>query len=298
MRLWVSRPYWRVENLVIDRGNIGVGERFVGDVHHVWIIGNEVSNYRTMSGSNWGVIKVDEAMPSPYNVYVENNIIHDLNPGQNWNAVGETEHYAGFALISATGEVHFRNNVIYNAPSAFYFKRDHNGPVIVLGNLIFNVQTLGQWRNANNVFERNVVFSVTNGGGPRTRGNSTTNVYRNNTFVDMEFVVWMDGPLGGHTVENNVVFGPGYLLQGFGASGDIAQSTLDNNCFLTPDNFTAFTGGSSSYTLESFRSTFGKETNSIRLIETSKAAVFQDPDDGNFALIGQAASQCAGKGAY
>jgi hypothetical protein len=302
VRLWVSQPYWRVENLVLDGGNIGVGERFVSGVHDVWIRGNEVFNYRTMSGSNWGLIKVDEADPAPYNVFVESNVMHDMNDaasGGTWDQEPDLEHHAGFALIAASGLVTFRNNVIYNAPSAFYFKRDHQGPTAVQGNLIFNVVTLGQWRSANNVFERNVVFGVREGGGPRTRGGSSANVFRNNTFVDMDHALNLDGPLGGHTVEDNVVFGPGYLLRFFGASGDIAQSTLDNNCFITPQNFTALReSGGGGYTLDEFRSAFGKELNSVRLIETDKGAVFADPGEGNFALVGQAASQCQGKGAY
>ncbi len=301
IRLWVSRPYWRVENLVINGGNIGVGERFAADVHDVWIVGNEVFNYRTMSGSNWGIIKIDESNPSPYNIYIEGNVMHDMNDGGTpWNQEGDLEHHAGFALVQSSGLVVFRNNVIYNAPSAFYFKRDHPGPTVVQGNIIFNVVTLGQWRSANTTFERNVVFGVLDGGGPRTRGGATGNVFRRNTFADMDHVVNLDGPMDGHTVEDNVVFGPGYLLRFFGASGDVAQSQLDRNCFITPQSFTALRvqGENTTYTLDEFRATFGKETNSIRLIETSKAAVFADPNDADFSLIGAAATQCGGKGAY
>lgn len=301
VRLWVSQPYWRVENLVIDGGNIGVGERFASGVHDVWVVGNRVSNYRTMSGSNWGIIKVDESDPAPYNVYIENNVMHDMNDGGTaWNEEGDLEHHAGFALIAASGLVLFQNNVIYNAPSAFYFKRDHPGPAVVQGNLIFNVVTMGQWRPANNTFERNVVFNVLDGGGPRTRSGSTNNVYRNNTFVDMDHAVNLDGPMNGHTVEDNVIFGPGYLLEFNSASGDVGQSGLDDNCFITPAGFTAFraVSGGSSFTLDEFRNTFSRELNSVQLVETNKSAVFTDPDAGNFALIGVAAGSCSGDGAY
>jgi hypothetical protein len=300
IRLWVSVPYWRVENLILDGGNIGVGERFASNVHDVWVVGNEVSNYRTMSGSNWGIIKVDESEPSPYNIYIERNVLHDLNDGGTaWNQEGNLEHHAGFALIRSAGLVVFRNNVIYNAPSAFYFKRDHEGPTLVQGNLLFNVVTLGQWRSANTTFERNVVWGVMDGGGPRIRGNATTNVYRSNTFVDMDHVVNLDGVVEGHTVENNVVFGSGYLLEFFGASGDLSQSQLDNNCFITPQSFTALrVQGGTSYSLAEFQSTFGKEQSSVSMVETSKPAVFADPDEGDFSLIGAAATECGEMGAY
>ena len=52
------------------------------------------------------------------------------------------------------------------------------------------------------------------------------------------------------------------------------------------------------YTLAEMRSVLGLEVNSVLIEEDDKNAVFRDPATNDYTLIGDAASQCAGKEAW
>ncbi len=308
IRVWVSQSYWRVEGLRIIYGNISVAERFRSGVHHVWIVGNHVSDYTVMSGSNWGLIKVDHAnnaADDPHDIFIWDNVLHDLNSivGANdngpWDSNSDTEHHACFVVLRGAGLIEFAGNEAYNCPSFFYFKYVWDGPVVMRDNVFHHAQTMGQWRNGRNEFRNNIVHDViTMRSGVRTRGDSNTNVYVNNTFVGIDDIIEFDGPLAGHTVRDNVVFGAAFHSHGFSASGDFAGSDIDGNCVITPPSFAAVqnVGDGQMNDWDSYRATYGHDANGVRLVETNMNAVFANPASGDFTLIGTAASQCGGAG--
>ncbi len=326
--------FWRIEGLAINGGHIGINERYSSNTHDIWIIGNEVYNYAFGPGgaalrSNPGVIKVDATGPASgstfgaYNIFIEDNLVHDFTPdGVPWDQA-DAEHNGAFNIISCTwprdsehpcqtGLVEIRNNTVYNVPSFSYVKLSPSNTVVFEGNTIHHVQELGRWSPRHLVFERNIVYDVRSRTGARLRPNVRTSRVRFNTFVDMDQIFRLYGPVEGHEWTDNVFFG----LVGTGPNGPsyvnidprnpdpllapFPANQNDRNCFITPDpNFIAHSnqGGGATLTLAAMQAMLGLEINSSVLIESDKTRVFADPDNGDFTLIGEAASQCSGRGA-
>ena len=287
--------------------------------------------------SNPGVIKVDANRPGfpdlepAYNIFIVDNIIHDFIPnGVQWDdpapPPGFAEHNAAITILACgnpvgsnclTRRIEVRNNTVYNVPSFSYVKLAMPGPVIFEGNTIHDVRELGRWAAEDIFFERNLVYDVLGGVGARLRSANNTVTIRSNTFVDNNMILRMAGSLSGHTIEDNVFFGfaatggrsenPSYIKVDRRATeivlGGSSVNQIDNNCFITPDpDFFAHTsqaGGTVfSYTLAEMRSILGLEVASPLIVESDKTNVFSNPANQDFRLIGAAAAQCTGKGAF
>jgi len=324
----VRVAFWRIEGLTINGGHIGINEVYGTNTHDIYVIGNEVFNYAFQSDgstlpSNPGAIKVDSAPDidgriGAYNIFIEDNIVHDYTPDDVPWDMANAEHNGAFNIISCrleghtclTGRVEIRNNTVYNVPSFSYVKYPMPGPVIFEGNIIHDVQELGRWAADEITFDGNTVYDIVGGLGARLREANDMITMRSNTFVDMEQIIRVAGSLSGHTIQDNVFFG-------FANTGDLSYINIDwrnlgstwgafpgnqddNNCFITPDaNFIAHSSMNDgpTYTLQGMRDSLGLERNSTIIIESDKNNVFQNYTINDFRLNGSAATLCAGKGA-
>ncbi len=321
-----GRSYWRIQDLTIIGGNIAIGGN---DAHDIFVTGNDVSGYEALGGTNPGVIRINGGTPPTYNLFIENNVIHDMryapcSSGENhcndpspdglaWDEVSDVFHMGGLTSVTCnpvdsgcdTGLIQFKNNVLYNIPQAFFFKREFNGPVNIHDNTIYNVQHLGHWRASNVDFRGNTVYDVVGIGpgglGPQTSDGGRALSFVGNTFVDWNQIARFGGFADGHTIRDNVIYGlsdtggdVAYVRNSTG--GDLTDFDFDGNCFITTANFFAMNDNGTLYTLDEARNTFGMEGNSVVVAE-SKNDVFASPGTDDYTLIGAAASQCGGKGA-
>jgi len=262
------------DNILISGGSKGPNDTAINQVHDIGIRNNEVFNYGAKAANNIGLITVNRGdWGGPYNITIENNILHDLyhkctagseactDPGPLYWAdpAIDMQHFGGIATLSCesyiqpygtcggNGLLTIRNNVIYNVPQAFYFKNPTKGPIVISGNTLYNAWNLGgggsSWAASNIEFTRNVTWGI--GSGARLGGfggDRSTPVYlvsgRNlnmqyNTFIDIDSIANFFVFGSNHTIKNNLIFG----LKGL-KTGAVWEtpSYLSRSCELYCDN--------------------------------------------------------------
>jgi hypothetical protein len=93
-----------------------------------------------------------------------------------------------------------------------------------------------------------------------------------------------------NTWRHNVYMGP----QLWSGSGPDPLVDVDHNCYIWTN---PFPGSDSHSTFAAYVSGTGHDPDSTRVVTADTSAVFNDPQNGDFTLIGAAATACAGKGA-
>ncbi len=354
----VDNAYWRIENITVKGAPIGVGGG-AGDgadprnqVHDIVIQGNEVYDYTTGGGDNPGLVRVNRGDGGgPYRITVESNILHDLSSidpdgvTRDWSTAMDAQHFGAVTTLSCetyrglacggNGEITIENNHIYRVPQAFFFKNPAAGPVIIRGNVIHQVGSLGKWSPSNILLENNLIYG--GGGGARLGGTGGpvedeifdrvghNLVLRNNTFIGFDTLVEFRNYASGHTIRGNVVQGltlsmserswnnMGYVYEAQGwirpdPTAEITASRLamgndfDDNCFVTGvADFIAYgrrydPGTGTELTHLSLAD--ARSTLSFELssdVVSSPAEAFVDFDAGDYRV--SSSGGCAGRGA-
>jgi hypothetical protein len=284
--------YWHIEDLTFRVGKIRVGGGSkssaglpVNQVHHIRLKNLEIFDGIGQKLDNTGLITVDRGdWGGPYEIAIESNILHDLRVNEpdgvhDWTDTTDAQHFGAVTTLSCesyieppgacggNGRLTVRNNLIYNVPSALFFKNPTLGPVVVERNVFHPTQMLGKWAPSNITFEGNRLWdtgaaaSIGGFGGdtsdPVYQRSGRNLILRYNTFIGRDSLLGFSVYGSGHTIQYNVIEGlsqsitqahfdtPGYLSRGLGeytdtgVKSDITTSELavdnvfNDNCLVT-----------------------------------------------------------------